>query len=70
MSARAYLAERHEIAARYAKWEIIGPPEIRDVNPEARYFNPHRTPIGNLGPLIEIVGWKRSRRVSIAGIAT
>ena len=24
-----YLAERHEIAARYADWEIIGPPEIR-----------------------------------------
>ena len=24
-----YRAERHEIAARYAEWEIIGPPEVR-----------------------------------------
>ena len=35
-----YVAERHEIAARYAEWEIIGPPEIRDVDPDARYFTP------------------------------
>ena len=35
-----YVAERHEIAARYAEWEIIGPPEIRHVDPEARYFTP------------------------------
>ena len=35
-----YVAERHEIAARYAEWEIIGPPEIRDVDPNARYFSP------------------------------
>ena len=34
-----YVAERHEIDARYAEWEIIGPPEIRDVDPDARYFN-------------------------------
>jgi hypothetical protein len=27
-----YVAERHEIAARYAEWEIIGSPEIRDVS--------------------------------------
>jgi hypothetical protein len=40
-----YLAERHEIAARYAEWEIIGPAEIREVNPDARYFNPHVTRI-------------------------
>ena len=33
-----YVAERHEIAARYAKWAIIGTPEIRDVDPGARYF--------------------------------
>jgi len=36
-----YVAERHEIAARYAEWEITGPAEIREVNPEARYFTPH-----------------------------
>ena len=35
-----YVAERYEIAARYAEWEIIGPPEIRDVDPHARYFTP------------------------------
>ena len=33
-----YVAERHEIAARYAEWEIIGSPEIRDVDPNERYF--------------------------------
>jgi hypothetical protein len=35
-----YVAERHVIAERYAEFEIIGPPEIRDVDPDARYFNP------------------------------
>ena len=35
-----YRAERHEIAARYKEWEIIGPPEIREVDPSARYFTP------------------------------
>lgn len=35
-----YVAERHVIAARHAEWEIIGPPEIRDVDPDARYFTP------------------------------
>ncbi|HJU21836.1 MAG TPA: hypothetical protein VJ891_04945 [Casimicrobiaceae bacterium] len=39
-----YVAEMHEIERRHAPgtWEIIGPPEIRDVDPDARYFNPHR----------------------------
>ena len=31
-----YVAERHEIAARHSEWEIIGPPEIRDVDPNER----------------------------------
>jgi hypothetical protein len=35
-----YLAERHEIAARYKEREIIGPPEIRGVDPDARSFSP------------------------------
>jgi len=35
-----YVAERHEIATRYAEWEIIGPREIREVDPDARYFTP------------------------------
>ncbi len=42
-----YRAERHEIAARYAEWEIIGPPEIRDVDPDARYFTPHFNAVMN-----------------------
>lgn len=28
-----YVAKRHGIAARYADWEIIGPPGIREVDP-------------------------------------
>ena len=36
-----YVAERQEIAARYVEWEIIGPAEIREVNPEARAFTPN-----------------------------
>jgi len=35
-----YIAETHEIAARYTEWEIIGRPEIRDVDPRARSFTP------------------------------
>ena len=34
-----YVAERHEIAARYAEWEIIGPPEIRADSTDG-YFTP------------------------------
>jgi hypothetical protein len=33
-----YRAQRHEIAARYADWEITGPAEIREVDPAARAF--------------------------------
>jgi hypothetical protein len=36
-----YVADRDVIAKRFAEWEIVGPPEIRDVDPEARYFMPH-----------------------------
>jgi hypothetical protein len=35
-----YLAERHVIAARYAQWEIIGPPEIRADSRDG-YFTPY-----------------------------
>ena len=35
-----YVAERHEIAARYREWEIIGPPELR--RPLAAAFTPWR----------------------------
>jgi hypothetical protein len=37
-----YVAERHEINARHAEWETIGPPEVRNVNPDARYFTPRK----------------------------
>ena len=36
-----YRAERHEIAQRYADYRIIGPPEIRDGDPDAPRFTPH-----------------------------
>ena len=36
-----HVANRHEIAAQNVQWEIIGPPEIRDVDPEADYFHPY-----------------------------
>ena len=36
-----YVAELHEIKQRYAEYEIIGPPAIRDVDADARYFAPH-----------------------------
>ena len=38
-----YVAELHEIKQCYAEFEIIGPPEVRDVNPAARYFAPHQS---------------------------
>jgi hypothetical protein len=53
-----YLAELHEIRERYREWEIIGPPEVREVDPRARYFTPHTQPVprsvGNLGPALSI----------------
>ena len=33
-----YKAERHEIVARYAEWEIVGPPELR--RPTGAAFSP------------------------------
>jgi hypothetical protein len=37
----SYRAERHEIEQRYAEFEITGPAEIREVDPDARAFTPH-----------------------------
>ena len=67
-----YRAELHELQQRYIKWEIIGAPEIREVSSDARHFTPHQreTPLGNLGPILTLVGWKPTRRVLIAGTAT
>jgi len=57
-----YVAERHEIAARFTEWEITGPPEIRNPDPGDAYFTPWKIEktraecIANLGPIIEIAG--------------
>jgi len=40
-----YRADRQEIASRYKEWEIVGPAEIREVDPHARYFTPHTSPL-------------------------
>jgi hypothetical protein len=37
-----YVARREQIAERYAGWEITGPAEIRDVDPDARAFSPFK----------------------------
>ena len=37
-----YVATREEIAKANAEWEIIGPPETREVDRHARYFTPFR----------------------------
>jgi len=42
-----YVAELQEIKRRHAEYEIIGPPEIRDVDPDARYFAPNFNPMMN-----------------------
>jgi hypothetical protein len=69
-----YVAELHQIKARHTEFEIIGPPEVRDIDPTARYFVPHQRDVpfavANLGPLIEIAGWKPTRRVTVAGVAS
>jgi hypothetical protein len=40
-----YVATRDEIAQRHSEWEITGPAEVRDVDPEARRFTSHRRKI-------------------------
>src|SRR4051794_2520626 len=35
-----YVATREEITKGNVEWEIIGPPEVREVDPDARYFTP------------------------------
>jgi hypothetical protein len=37
-----YVATRQEIARRYTEWEITGPAEVRDVDPNARPFTPFK----------------------------
>ena len=47
--AARYCAELHEIAARYAEFEVIGAPEIREVDRDRPRFSPHgdeRQPAG------------------------
>jgi len=73
-----YVAERHELTARYAEYEIIGPPEIREVDADARYFNPLRderrtdtTSIGNVGQILAVSRLleRQPRLLTVAGIA-
>ena len=73
-----YVAELHEIAARYAEYEIIGAPEIREVNADTRYFNPLRderrtdtTSIGNVGQILAVSRLleRQPRLLTVAGIA-
>ena len=40
-----YRDDRDQITTRYTEWEIIGPAEIRYVDPDARYFTPHPHPL-------------------------
>ena len=61
---------RAELAQRYGvgRFETIGPPEIRDVDPNARYFNPYTNPaaVGNVGAIIAVsraAGGERRRLV-------
>ena len=63
-----YVATREEIEQRYAEWEILRSAEVRDVDPDARYFTPHRARVGNLGRVFTLAS--SSRRVPIAGIAS
>ncbi len=55
-----YVAQRHGIAERYAEWEIIGPPEIREWREDERYFNPFRyegeAPIGSVESIMDFAG--------------
>ena len=53
-----YVAKREEIAERYAEWEITGPPEIRDVDLRAGYFNPWAAPRPDETPVKEPPGNK------------
>ena len=66
-----YVAELHEIKQRYIEWEIIGPPEIREISSDARYFTPHprETPLGYLGPVLAIVKSNPARRLLVVGKA-
>jgi hypothetical protein len=36
-----YRAQRDEIERRYVEYEIVGPPEVRDGDPDAPRFTPH-----------------------------
>jgi hypothetical protein len=54
-----YVAEPHEIAERYAEWEIPGPAEIRE--PGGGSFNPYRT-IGTVADHLPVEGRRTTNR--------
>jgi hypothetical protein len=71
-----YVAELREIAARYAEYEVLGPPEIRNVDPHARWFDPLRdeyradASVCNVGAILPVaLPTDGTRRVLIAGTA-
>ena len=39
--AARYVAELHEIEARHAEWQLTGPPEVRELAGNGRYFTPY-----------------------------
>jgi hypothetical protein len=45
-----YRAELHEIAARYAEFEIVGPPEVREIDRDRQRFNPHGDAVRSAHP--------------------
>ena len=67
-----YRAELHELEERYVEWEIIGPPEIREISSNASHFTPHprETPPGNLGPILTIARSGPRQRVAVIGVTS
>jgi hypothetical protein len=75
-----YEATVAELEQRYGggRYEITGPPEIRELDADARYFNPLRdehlrdTPsIGNVGQILGVSRLleRQPRLLTVAGIA-
>ena len=73
-----YRASLADLERRYGegRYEIIGPPEIRAVDAEARYFNPLRDerqtddrPIGNVGQILAVSRPRERQPLRMAGIA-
>ncbi len=68
-----YVATLDEIAARHPLHEIIGAPEVREVDPDGATFNPHRTNAASTVnvEVIARAGWAITlrQRIAIVGVA-